>query len=1818
VEKLSPTLKSLHWKDLVILVLAVAVVALGTVVLRDRSVTADEPTPVDGEAVQVFDVIVDREGRAFIDVLFDRPVGEGQVGEVLLRPPVTLSPSVGGTWRWRTESVLRFEPSGALPAATEFTLSVIEARLVEDDEYLTGDREHVVQTDRFHIERVEILEEPVAGEKNQVLLRGNFRFNYSVKPAELVTRVRLIDPLLGEDDPVEVELETGWDAEVIGFRAGPVRKELQERRLVLIVDGELTPSDGNVRLGPDFEKEIVLGSKEHLRVRSVTTQAGETESNVRIMLSSPVRAGIARAYVRLRPEVDARLSTAGNELVLTGPFLPGEGYELELGEGLPAIDEAVLIESYSTTIDVPHLEPSLGFAGEGVFLSRSGLGNVALESINVDSIDLSIDRVYLNNVFSLVADRRMFPGRGRTYSGRRVPDSAGGRLASWTVEVEGQPNQTATTVLSVDDWIDQGDEGLYRLMAGRPNNYQAEERWLLLTDLGIVVKQGADGLLVWVTSTRDLSAVNGATVTLLSHRNQTLSQGRTDTRGVWRSGELPDTASQNEAGRPFLITVEKGSDFTFLLLDQMRIDTTGLDVAGAQRSPGGYSAYIYGERDLYRPGETLEGVALVRTDDLEAPAAMPALLRRRDPQGRERESVAITVDDSGVADIEMEIPPHALTGRHSLELEVAGEVVGQYLYQVEEFVPDRIKVEIDPPAEVKPGEELVYSIFGAYLFGPPASALPYETRVELVDATFAPAGLSEFSFRDSSRELSRREVHAGEGALDDEGRSEVTVTLPDIASVPSSLEAVVTARVSEQGGRGVTALTRVRVHPYPYYIGLRREGDGYAEVGKTTGIEFVAVGPDGKERPSGTLRADLFKDRWNSVLRRTPSGSYRYESRRQPVLISSVAIPAGESRGRVDFNIADYGAYRVVIGDPETSASSEVSFYAAGWGFSPWALENPARVEIELDREEYRLGDTAVALLKTPFPGKLLLTVELDRVLYTSVRTIEGNTARIEIPVAAGWRPNAYVTATLVRSAQELETDGVARAFGAVPIRVDRAGNRLEVEIEAAETMRSESALTIGLSTAPRAAITVAAVDEGILQLVAQASPDPFEHFYRKLALGVQSFDTYALLLPEIEGQADAGGGEAGAGLAQYVRTEGIRRVKPVAFWSGVVRADSDGKARVEFQVPEFQGALRVMAVASNGRRFGSADSMVRVRDPLVVLPTFPRSLAIEESAEIPVTVRNDTSGAEPIVVSLAAEGGARVEGEASRSVPIESGSEATVYFKLETGDEAGEVELVALAEGNGERGRASAGVPIRFALPPRSEEVFGSIQEPRAEWAEDGSSWARPGTVTRSLRLGRFPLVQFAGHLESLLRYPYGCLEQTVSTAFPLVYLADLARELSPETLESGRFAPEPMVAAGISRVAGMQIYNGGFALWSGGTQPHLWGSIYATHFLVEARRAGHAVENGLYRRALAYVTQEARAQPSYGSYAELQRTAYALFVLARAGQPDRAAMDFLRERHLGSLEAESRALLMAAYAGDGNLNAVTELAAQVGDLGEVERQTGGNFDSALRNRALLLLAVLEAQPESPRIASLTEQLTREAAAARRWTTQESSFVFLALGQLAQRQSEKAAYSGTVFVGDRKLGTFDEKTTTFSGISEAGAVRVEMDPGYEPGAAFFSLQARGVPTDERFRPESMGLEIERTYLARDGSPLDLDRVEQGDLIVARLRVRSVAGPVENVVVQNLLPSGVEVENPRLATTERLAWAAPSGGPPTFLDLRDDRILLFVELASNRWQTHYALLRAVTPGDFHLPPAQVEAMYNPALRATGERGRLRVVVPGDR
>jgi len=1105
-----------------------------------------------------------------------------------------------------------------------------------------------------------------------------------------------------------------------------------------------------------------------------------------------------------------------------------------------------------------------------------------------------------------------------------------------------------------------------------------------------------------------------------------------------------------------------------------------------------------------------------------------------------------------------------------------------------------------------PGEDLAYDVRSAYLFGPPAANLNVDTRARLVSSTFDPQGFETFTFTNAERKFDAREIESESGTLDATGAKEFKAAIPPGLEPPGALEAIVASRVQENGGRGVAAVAHIPVHPWPYYLGIRRTGntDAYVTPGSKAEFEWVAVGLDGKPVKSNTLRADLYEDEWHTVLRRTSSGGYNYETTRDTTLVKSIPISPGNTRGTFTFIASGYRTFRAMITDSSTGASSEISFYCGGWGYSPWAMKNPGRLDLQLDKDEYAPGDTATLQIKSPFSGKLLITLERDDVYYTAIETLTGNSGKVTIPLTAELRPNAYVTATVVRAAKDLEPGEAGRAFGAIPINVDRAANRIEPKITAPTDMRSNHPLSIDVVTEPGATVTIAAVDEGILQLIAQKTPDPHSYFYRKLALGVATSDIFAELLPEVKprGKANAGGGENLEGLAQYVRADSIRRAKPVAFWSGAIKADASGKAHVKFDVPDFQGGVRIMAVAHHGRHFGSSETMTKVHDPIVLMPTFPRFLSVRDQVKIPVSVRNDTGRAGRFDVQL--------NGAPSRQqVDIPNGIEKTLYFSINAPQQPGDVTLDITANGNGESAHASGHVGVRWDLPIESVEDAGRFNERSAMFRNDVLRQFQPASTERTLVISPLPVVQFRGKLTYLLHYPYGCVEQTTSSVFPLIYFGDLAQALYPDAFNNGRDSAA-MVAAGIRRLGTMQTYNGSFSMWPYGSTTAEWGTVYATHFLVEAKRAGHDVPQPMLDRALAYLATDAKAKSDYDTV-ELERVVYSLYVLARAGKADIGTMDYLREHQLSRLQSHSRALLAAAYAATGNPKMIDSLVANIQDADDVERQTGYNYDSAIRNRAMLLLALLDTNPSDARIPGLVERLTREIAVNPWWSTQECAFTLIALGQLVHDQHAIAPYQGSVIVDGKSIGDFTSKTTAFRHIKGRN-IEVKMRGTYNAGAAYYSMTTSGVHTPQSFHASNNGIAITRELLTRDGVPVGTDGVKQGDLLVCKTTIESTNGAMNNVVLQNLIPSGLEVENPRLKSSETFTWITGEMSECTNVDIRDDQVIQFVELPSSGKLTFYTLLRAVTPGIFQQPPAFAEAMYARMNHAVGERGVLTV------
>jgi uncharacterized protein YfaS (alpha-2-macroglobulin family) len=886
-------------------------------------------------------------------------------------------------------------------------------------------------------------------------------------------------------------------------------------------------------------------------------------------------------------------------------------------------------------------------------------------------------------------------------------------------------------------------------------------------------------------------------------------------------------------------------------------------------------------------------------------------------------------------------------------------------------------------------------------------------------------------------------------------------------------------------------------------------------------------------------------------------------------------------------------------------------------------MSAPEKVTIKLDRETYDVGEVAKAQIEAPFEGLMLLTVERERVFTRRWVRLESNSAVVDVPVEGLFQPNCYVVATLLRPLDSVEVHAPARAFGAVPLTVSRAPAELTIEMQAPEVMRPRGKLPVRIRVPEAAAqtmLTIAAVDEGILQITNFATPEPLEFYFRRRRLSVQSHDIWSILLPEFRVLAKSGAGGDAEVRRANLNPISVKRVKPVALWSGILPARRDWQT-IELDVPEFNGALRIMAVAAGDRKFGSGEKTTRVRDPIVLSPNLPRFLAPGDEIVTPVQVYNGITEetGESVSIDVTAELSGPVEiaagGEERIVLPIAGGEEGLVLFHAQAMDSIGAVTFEFVGAGGGEQVSVKTEMAVR---PPRPFEVrvqSGIVRDGESAKARLSSDFYAATSKTRVVVSG-LPVAQVASGLSYLLRYPYGCIEQAVSRSFPLLYFPAIAKEIAPELFGEGDALY--FLNSGLDRILAMHLGGGEFSYWPGGTsaQSNPWASVYATHFLVEARKKDLVVPDRVLDGALDHLARIARSAegPEFRNWSKSQRhkvAAYATYVLALAGRPEKGVMEKLRLGDLDRMPTSALYHLAGAYGAIGNRERMHDLLPVSIAEGPKRRETGHTWYSAARQDAILLEVLATVEPEHRHVAELLQRLLDRTKNGRWHNTQENGWAFLALGKVLTSLGG-LEISGEILVGGEIVGEFDTEGTVISGQEAWDGGEVEIR-ARGTGIAYWSVVHEGVPRGEEVRDVTDGLVVAREYRTLDGEPIDLGSIPQGQVVVAKLTLSSRSGTVRNVVVADLVPAGLEIENPRLMTRGGVRWGrgVPSL-PIEYLDIRDDRLLLFTQ-AETVERAFYYTLRAVTQGRFALPPIKAEAMYDPSVVSLRGAGEIHVV-----
>ncbi|MFH1008528.1 MAG: alpha-2-macroglobulin family protein [Candidatus Latescibacterota bacterium] len=832
------------------------------------------------------------------------------------------------------------------------------------------------------------------------------------------------------------------------------------------------------------------------------------------------------------------------------------------------------------------------------------------------------------------------------------------------------------------------------------------------------------------------------------------------------------------------------------------------------------------------------------------------------------------------------------------------------------------------------------------------------------------------------------------------------------------------------------------------------------------------------------------------------------------------------------------------------------------------------------------------------------------------------NTATLEIPVTEEYKPNVYVTATLIRSTRSLEKHAPSRAFGTVPLVVTCEDHRLFVALDVPAEMRPKRPLQVGIQVSGNlrdAFVTLAAVDEGICQLTDFKTPDAFALFYAKKRLQVRSYDFYATLLPELdisETQSSTSGDRLEGVRKKHLMPVDVKRIKPVSLWSGIVHLGKNGKGTVSLEVPEFNGSLRLMAVSFDGANFGSATQHVTVRDHLVLTATFPRFLAPHDTFRVPISLSNGCGVDGTFSVSLGSRGPVEIVGEKIQSVQIADGEERIVFFRVKASTGMGKVSFEVSAQGAGESTQTHVELPLRPAAPRLIKTGSGVITEDQPVTLELPSDWI-PGTEEVRLTTSAFPAIRFSESLQYLLRYPHGCIEQTTSRVFPLLYFDELARLADPELFKAN--PAEYYVEEGIAKLEAMQLSSGLFSFWPNSTRHSAWGSIYAAHFLVEAQKAGYSVSGRVHRTMLKGLREFVRSREHRDDPAA---QVYALYVLAAAEKPERSSMIYLKDDKITSMSLATRFQLAGAFGLSGDRRTAESLLPIQIQPQTVPREMGGMFRSSVRENAIILDVLSEIAPHNASVPVLVKSLT-DAAKSGRWdTTQENAFAFLALGKVLKRKGADA-FVGKVTLNGEEYAQFDTKNKVMADRALGGkeiGLHIEGE-----GTCYYYWQVGGIPRGFQIEEYDKGLQVRREYLDRDGNALNLEQVKQGDLVVAKITMKALDKALENVVVADLLPAGFEIENPRLESRADVPWIEEQQWSTDYMDIRDDRMLLFLNLpgpprkpglgrlSGTEERTFYYALRAVTVGEFTLPPITAECMYDPSYTSVASSGVITVV-----
>jgi len=1734
---------------------------------------------------------------------------------------LNFTPAVEGRYKWITPDQLMFSPLEGFKPFTDYEVSVSK-----NIQQATSENFNIKkQVFKFSTPALTITGlRPfwTSGSEGLPELHLFATFNYSIDLADLASKLSVS---MG-DKPLSYSVTGSGTTAMAELVIGGINTgSLNTSELSVVIQPGMGCINGTNKTREEINASVTVSGSEKLEITDIVPEYNEGTGIIRIYTNQSLTSQSLDELIDVTPISGIKFNPHQDGIAIEGDFLPGSTYRVTISPQLTGILGDRLNSEMVREVTFGELTPMIAFDDQnGIYLSSAGEKNLGVRIINVPKVKMTVFRIFENNILEYLR-------RGKSYEWYEDNDSYydsytypldenyGTRVFSKTINTVSLPRKGNINLLNIKPSelrLNDRFKGMYLIKIESVNErYLTDVALVSFSDIGLMVKKGKSHYMVFARSIVTGQVIAGVTLDFISRNNQKVFQTKTDSKGVAWLKDVEKTAGGFEIA---MITATKDDDFTFIKLDETAVETSRFETGGKNLSNQDYDVFVYGQRNLYRPGDSAFMNLVARTPDWKTPDGIPLKIKVISPTGREFLSVRKTLDKFGAAEVNFYLPNGCNTGRYVLEAYTFDDVLLNSLtFSVEEFSPDRIKLNCKTDKkEYSSGEPVAASLEAFYFYGPPASGRKVEMELQLTRSVFTSKEFRDYNFNIGGKLGVNLESSLREGVISEEGKFSAVFSTPAIKGI-GLLKASLFTSVFDDAGKAVNYQNTFNLFTQDVFFGIQK-GNSWVASGHPFRISFIALDKNGKTASGAVARVVIIRKTWETVARKEYNRiSYISEPRETMVLDKTIRFTGGKSD--LAFTPGISGEYEVRIMPVTGEGYVNQVFYAYGGdaSFSSFRVDKDGQVEIKADKDSYAPGEKAGLLFTAPFSGDLFVTVEQEETIEYHYLKLENKAAKLDLLLKDNYVPNVYISATaMIKSGSQSIPLMVAHGYHSV--QVSDGKKKLPVNIECTDHSGSGQTQSITVKTAPNALVTIAVVDEGILQITRYATPDPYDYFYSKRALGVDSYDIYPWLYPEIKAHSSTGAAEP-YDLGKRVNPLTNRRVKLVTYWSGNLKSDKNGMARFNIGIPQFSGSLRVMAAAFSGASFGSAEKTMKVADDIVITSAFPLFLSPGDKVTVPVTLANTTSETISANLNIITSGPVTVNGSFTKNISIAGGNESRLEIPYIAGTGIGKATVIVEISGKNKKYRELTDITVRPASGLETLTLSGSIEGGNSKQVQIKHDFL-PQTISNRLIVSRSPVVGLTRDLSFLVQYPYGCTEQVISSVFPQLYLEDLMK-----LMKSGKKMKNTglNVTDGIRKIEQLQLTEGGWNLWPGMEAPQNWVSVYALNFLIEARKAGFEVNEEVLRKAVRYVeiitkneniSRNTTLQPSSIKSATPlftynRETMYALYVLALSEKPNMAAMNFYKSR-INQLTTDSRFLLAAAYALTGNLKACQTILPNWPDKTNNVYESGNNFSSGLRDLAISLNALLVSDPGNLKINGLAGILTDKLQNTRELTTQEAAFAVMALGKLARFTSQgKAEFQ--VLESNRKLTDYTSKEVMFDEPSSGNWIINTRNSG----KVWYFAEVSGISAGGNVIESDNYLKIRKEFYTRDGKKISPSgimgpvwQLRMNDLIVVKITLESLVKDVDNLAITDLLPACFQIENQRLAETRTLSWADRIT-QPVYFDIREDRIHFFTDIHQEP-QVFYYQVRVTAKGEFRLGPVSAEGMYVPVYHSVSGSGKV--------